>query len=99
MLNPNAIAAISQVQKRILPAQLHQPAPKNEELILGWVVGSGLLSKNESVTVYENFLYTKINEHYQELVWNVPPAKLKTERLRKANIANAEKPLDRIALG
>lgn len=101
-LLPNVSQAIRDVQKRVKAAggELHPTDPLNGAYFIVWLTEEGLLSDaTVSPTVIENVLYAKINQHYKQMTWSVPPPKLKRDIRQTANITTTEKSVDRVALG
>ena len=95
---PNILEGIKAVAARLLPAKLNQTSTKNVILILGWLAEENLLEDpNTPPAKIADVLEQEIRARLlnRELVWDEEPAKLKNERLRKANISTDEKPLNR----
>jgi hypothetical protein len=89
--------AFVQVNKNIAPAKLAD-THNNGIRLVGWVKqhrGTAPLTAKELAVAFENAARAITSD----LDWSVLPAKLKNERLRNANIAKREKPLDREGLG
>jgi hypothetical protein len=101
-LPSNVSRAIRDVQQRVKAAggELHPTDPLNAAYFVTWLSEKNLLNDATiASSVIENILYSKVNEHYKQMVWKVQPPKLKRDNLLAAGITSTEKPLDRIALG
>ena len=79
---PHIVEAVSDLNRRLLPAKLNQTDSKNTALLFGWLLEQGLNPLNMSATELADFFEKRIRDTVFEgkLVWDVEPKALKVRK-------------------